>query len=52
MLHEREAFLGQLKMRVKYKILKDYASLLYHMRTSDPNAVVDDEITQGAIQWT
>src|ERR1700759_538398 len=56
MVHEREAFLGHLKTRVTYKILKCYASLLcyivYHMRPSDPNAVSDDEITQGAIQWT
>jgi integrase/recombinase XerD len=56
MVHEREAFLGHLKTRVTYKILKYYASLLcyivYHMRLSDPNAVSDDEIAQGAIQWT
>ena len=56
MVHEREAFLGHLKPRVTYKILKYYASLLcyivYHMRPTDPNAVSADEVTQGAIEWT
>ena len=56
MVHEREAFLGHLKTRVTYKMLKYYASLLCyvvcHMHPSDPNAVSEDEITQGAIQWT
>lgn len=56
MVHEREAFLGHLKTRVTIKILKYYASLLCyivcHMRPADPNAVIDDEITQGAIHWT
>jgi integrase/recombinase XerD len=56
MVQEREAFLGHLKTRVTYKVLKYYASLLcyivYHIRPTDPNAVSNEEIAQGAIQWT
>lgn len=56
MLNEREAFLGYMKARISHSVLKYYASVLCyivcHVQPRDPDFVCNDDIVQGAIEWT
>jgi hypothetical protein len=55
-VNEREAFLSYMKARISHTVLKYYASVLCyivcHVQPADPDFVGNDDIAQGAIEWT